>query len=662
MKNILKIVFICGLLSLVGCSEQAHLHRLQRSAERELQDISQAINQNDMTALWETSQRSPEIQYFVKLRSDIIFWSDNVLTAEALNVDLYDEWHTIEMANATCSCLWKRVGIYDVLVAIPIQWTLNAKDEIAQSYSYRPLLNQPQALRLHGLKVRTRAQLLHVVTIGLFVLIVFLGLFSIIRHNGSNNLPLRLKIFYAIMAIQLIAFASLFFLADRYIYEQSVLRQENMLRQKCYYVRYMLEEKLHFVYNLEVVSSDGLFYDLNSMARIYDSDIHVYDLGGRLKSSSTPQLFEHNVLPRYLAPKILFSDSREQVCVNSLGQLQYMCAYSVLENDYNVPIGYIAMPSFISEEMIVAEIERYTARFLPIYLLALLIAIGLSSLLSRAISSPIRLLSEEMIHASLDKTYTPIVYQDQDEIGELVERYNTLMKQLQQSAQRIAQTEREGAWRTMARQVAHEINNPLTPMKLSIQQLQRTKGTERFDELFDRTAAMLMEEIDNLNRIVTSFSTFAQMPQVEVTEVDVARKLSDIITLMENNAPQIDIRYIGASEGVEVQADRNQIGQVFTNILTNAIQALQHIKDGNIIVVLKQLEQEVEISISDNGSGIPKEIQDKIFNPYFTTKTTGTGLGLAISKNIIEAMGGRIAFQTSQSGTTFYVYLKKQTK
>ena len=202
-------------------------------------------------------------------------------------------------------------------------------------------------------------------------------------------------------------------------------------------------------------------------------------------------------------------------------------------------------------------------------------------------------------------------------------------------------------------------------MKLSVQKLQLKRGTDGFDAYFDKTTKMLIAEIDNLAHIAQSFSTFAKQPEVVTTEVDIADKLSNVITLQRANDEQIPIRYVGADSGVMVYADQEQIAQVFVNIIRNALQAISSqpsTLSPDIIVVLNAMyaEREVQISISDNGPGIPEEIQHRIFMPNFTTKSNGNGLGLAISKHIVEASGGHISFETSPKGTTFYVYLKKK--
>lgn len=250
--------------------------------------------------------------------------------------------------------------------------------------------------------------------------------------------------------------------------------------------------------------------------------------------------------------------------------------------------------------------------------------------------------------------------------------YRRKMEEMREAAVAMARSEREAAWRTMARQIAHEINNPLTPMRLRIQQLSRLHNDEdeRFDRYFRESVSLLIDQIDDLSRIATSFSTFAKVPIVRAESVDIAQKLSSVIALYRSNEYNIPIRYVGADAGVWAIADPEQIGEVFSNILKNAIQAMGLTDEGvenpllnaaNIIVTMSGVPNAdgmLEISFSDNGPGIPEEIRDKVFLPNFTTKSTGAGLGLAISKNIVDMSGGQIDFTTSPKGTTFVVRLK----
>jgi len=398
-----------------------------------------------------------------------------------------------------------------------------------------------------------------------------------------------------------------------------------------------------------------LGYDMNQ-------DIHVYSLSGELIASSSPALFNSGVLSRRMSPQSLFADEHNVVCYEQIANQPYLVSYVPFLNGSFVTIGYIAVPFFVSEQTRNAQVDKLLARLLPPYILVVLLALIFAFAASKSMMAPISLLAEKMKGFTIGGKQNHIDYPYHDELGVLVDRYNMMVDRVEESAEQLAKAERESAWRTMARQIAHEINNPLTPMKLSVQKLQLKRGTDQFDAYFEKTTQMLITEIDNLAHIAQSFSTFAKQPEVVTTEVDVAQKLSHVITLQRENDAQIPVRYVGADSGVYGLADNEQISQVFVNIIRNALQALEGQKDGDIIVTLNPLysDREMQIAISDNGPGIPAEVQEKIFRPNFTTKSNGNGLGLAISKHIVEGSGGRITFATSDKGTTFYIYLRKK--
>jgi nitrogen fixation/metabolism regulation signal transduction histidine kinase len=416
----------------------------------------------------------------------------------------------------------------------------------------------------------------------------------------------------------------------------------------------------------------ALNIDLRDMSFAYETDIHVYDLNGRLIGTSTPKLFEKGLLPTHIAPEIFFSDVKKLVQYDHIGNVRYLSAYTEFINGNYTKIGYIALPSFISQEEMANDLQQFIIQLLPLYILLLLGSIFVVWIISHRVTSSLSMVTKQLQANKAGQHGRHIDYPYSDEFGEMVGHYNQMMDALADSTERLARSEREMAWRTMARQVAHEINNPLTPMKLTLQQLQRTKGTERFEEYFDRSTDLLIDQIDNLSHIAQSFSSFAKMPEVTPTKVDVAAKLFDFVTLMSNNPDCVPLRYVGPERGVMVIADAEQIVQVFTNIVRNAIQAMEGRPDSDIIIIMKdaskstimdnQLDAQkrwVKISFSDNGPGIPEEMREKVFMPNFTTKNTGAGLGLPISKNIIEGSGGKIDFQTSERGTTFYLYLQK---
>jgi len=265
-----------------------------------------------------------------------------------------------------------------------------------------------------------------------------------------------------------------------------------------------------------------------------------------------------------------------------------------------------------------------------------------------------------MQEMNLGRINEEIKWKRNDEIGMLVTEYNKMVKKLDQSAQALAKSEREGAWREMARQVAHEIKNPLTPMKLSIQYLQKAiqNGAPNVKELSENMANTLIEQIDQLAKIAGDFSQFANIGNARIEKFDVTEVLASIVNLYGTN-PRIQIEWKKEEGAYMIKSDRVQMSRLFTNILLNAMEAGQ---DNNQIVCIQINQQWVNgkilISVKDESGGIPTSLQTRIFTPNFTTKSSGTGLGLAICKGIVEQANGEIWFETAEGvGTTFFISL-----
>jgi nitrogen fixation/metabolism regulation signal transduction histidine kinase len=257
----------------------------------------------------------------------------------------------------------------------------------------------------------------------------------------------------------------------------------------------------------------------------------------------------------------------------------------------------------------------------------------------------------------LGKYNEPIYYRRSDEIGSLVKEYNKKVEELALSADLLARSERESAWREMAKQIAHEIKNPLTPMKLNIQHLQHAKGRGKdYNEYIERVTATLIEQIDNLSNIATEFSNFAQIPTARNQVFNLGNQLERVIGLFETH-DRITIQfYCDCNEPIVVNADREQLSRAIINLIKNGIQAIPEGRDGEIKVSLSLSGEAALIAVSDNGTGIPLELRDKLFSPSFTTKTSGMGLGLAIVKNIAENFAGKVWFETElEAGTTFFL-------
>ena len=242
-----------------------------------------------------------------------------------------------------------------------------------------------------------------------------------------------------------------------------------------------------------------------------------------------------------------------------------------------------------------------------------------------------------------------IEWNKNDEIGGLIREYNKMVAKLVESASALAKSEREGAWREMARQVAHEIKNPLTPMKLSIQYLQKANNGEapNMKELTANVAKTLVEQIDHLSKIASDFSQFAHIGNPHNEVIDLHEMLHSLTSLYQT-MEKVDLHWYPVPGKILVFADKTQINRLFTNLLQNATEAC-HDKDVCKISISEQLrEDRVLIRISDNGEGIPEQMRSKIFIPNFTTKSSGTGLGLAMSKTIVEQAKGQIWFETEE--------------
>jgi len=240
-----------------------------------------------------------------------------------------------------------------------------------------------------------------------------------------------------------------------------------------------------------------------------------------------------------------------------------------------------------------------------------------------------------------------------------VKEYNKMIVELENSLILLAESERQGAWREMAKQVAHEIKNPLTPMRLSLQHLQFSleRNDDNLKEKIQKTSELLIRQIDSLSQMAEEFSSFAKMPEPKLERVNLVQVVSDAVLLLGKES-DMPIAWKYARETVFVQADPLQLGRVFTNILKNAIQSIPEGSTGEIAANLKLAGNFVVVEFKDNGKGIPETLREKIFSPNFSTKNSGMGLGLAISKKIVEQLGGRISYQTKVGeGTTFTIEL-----
>jgi nitrogen fixation/metabolism regulation signal transduction histidine kinase len=327
----------------------------------------------------------------------------------------------------------------------------------------------------------------------------------------------------------------------------------------------------------------------------------VYDNRGVLIGSSQPLIFNKNLISNRISPTAFFNRTANLNQYEHIGKLNYLTGYTDFYNGDYLQIGYIAIPQFFSQDEIRTEIESFLTVIIHIYLIIIVLAIILSLVIGKQLAAPLNMLENKLKEMRLGRRNEKIDYNLNDEIGQLVIQYNKTVDELERSARLLAKSERETAWKSMARQVAHEINNPLTPMKLSIQQLQRTKkmNDERFDDYFEKSTGMLIEQIDNLSRIAGTFSNFARMPEANFERVDVAARLYSVVQLFTNSNEDITIEYDGLKKNAFVYADPEQLVQVFNNLIKNAIQAIPEDRNGLIHLSLTEKSSNIQIAGND---------------------------------------------------------------
>ena len=491
-----------------------------------------------------------------------------------------------------------------------------------------------------------------------YLFISFLIVWVFFRQQMQHFLHFgfRLRFQFAFVLLLVLSFFAILIVSVRFVSNKYKEEQLLAIDTKKSYIQHALQEKYYWIQDIETINYQGLNFDLQELSYKYQTEISVYNMDGKLAGSSQPLIFNKNLIGRYMAPASFFGQKMPVNIEEKIGNLSFLTGYTPLYNGDYLQIGYIAVPVFLSNQEYNREIRSFVNVISHIYLIIALLSVLLSFIIGKQISAPLTLIGTKLRQMSLSRKNERIDYQYHDEIGQLVNQYNNAILELEKSVDLLARSERELAWRTMARQIAHEINNPLTPMKLTLQQLQRTHALKdkSFEDYFQKSTQTLVEQIDNLARIAGSFSNFARLPEARLEPMDVATKLISAIQLFENNNGKAYITYEGARSGIFILSDQEQIKQVFNNLLKNALQAIPSESMGKIDVKLQTLQGKVSIKIADNGVGISNELLEKIFIPNFTTKSNGMGLGLAIAKSIVDTMGGTIEVESQVGkGSTF---------
>ena len=472
-------------------------------------------------------------------------------------------------------------------------------------------------------------------------------------------MKLRFTIILAILAVTLFSFllTGIYFLYH-YKKESEIYHLER-LRRKEYSITAAISHHLN-TYKIPknpLSISEGFSQKICEISDIHNVDIAFYDLDGRFLTSSTRN-------PEY--SRKLFPVQLDTALVNTVKQsfgdrytMQtridnqvYLYDFFFLYDENGSEILIINIPYLIDQHFFNREMKNFFINLVQIYTVLFLIAIGASFLLALTITRPLDTLRAQVLANDKIQDSKPITGKYPSEIQQLVDDYNRVLMELKHSAERLADSERDSAWRDVARQVAHEIKNPLTPMRLNVQWIERSLKTSEPEKLKDFCKGMITQ-IDTLSRIADSFSRYSRLPEISPEPIDlceIARQTGSLIT-------DHRVSIITPNHPVNIVGDKSQIIQALNNILKNALQATEEKNNPTIVLKIDQKEDQAVISVSDNGVGIDQDLIEKIFIPRFTTKTSGMGLGLAIVKNIVEAHGGHIDLQSSKNiGTTFKIF------
>ncbi|MDR1898166.1 MAG: HAMP domain-containing histidine kinase [Prevotellaceae bacterium] len=409
-----------------------------------------------------------------------------------------------------------------------------------------------------------------------------------------------------------------------------------------------------------------LEHTLVRLSNAFYTDLNMYNIQGDLIVSSRNEIFEKNLIGTKMNRQAFYALAIDKqpkfIHTERIGEMTYYSSYTTYYNRNGEAIAYLNLPYFYKQSEFRNELLSLTGAIMNIYIFLIVIGIALSIFVSNQITRPLDVVRLKMAKLNFTEHPEPIDYKGNNELGDLVREYNRMIGELAESAKIMAENERESAWREMARQIAHEIKNPLTPMKLNIQLALRMKEQNRegWQEKMDEAINSTLKQIDSLSNIASEFSDFARTGKVALEPVCLSDSISSNIALFAGYR-NINIVYNNPNKlkTCMVKANKEQLQRVFTNIIKNSIQATENVPNPEITITLQEKDNQCIITISDNGVGISEEASKYLFRPNFTTKSGGTGLGLAISKGIIESFGGTITFVPNKNGACFEINLPR---
>lgn len=481
-------------------------------------------------------------------------------------------------------------------------------------------------------------------------------------RNSLRNRIFFSMILLTLIASILIAGMSVYQFSEqaRDYHEKRLLRKEQTIRES---IAYTLRET---DFEVSTENLNYIFRDKDEISKISSLNgmpIKIYDLDGDLLLSSKAN-FVTDSIQKKIAPQILDSlrnsNDRRYAFRVVRDDEKFRSSYTYITDNQFKNIGILNLGYIEDDDFMEYELEEFLKRLALIYLLMFVISIILAFLLSRYITKSIRSISDKLKELNISKRnqHISIDSSGSEEINSLLDSYNDMVVKLEESAVLLATNEREQAWREMAKQVAHEIKNPLTPMRLNVQSFERRFDPEdpEIRVKLKEFSNMLIEQIDVMSNIASAFSTYASMPAQKNEQIDVPVVTQLALDIFNESY----INYTEDASSLMATFDRTQLIRVITNLVKNALQATANGRDSTIEVSVTHDETNIFLKVIDNGTGIHPDHATKIFEPKFTTKNSGMGLGLAMVKQIVENFNGKISMTTKYGeGTTFTVILPR---
>ena len=557
----------------------------------------------------------------------------------------------------------------------------NSSHDVGRERGYVHFMNLVSEDEVIVISRQKRSSLVYFTSFS-YLCLALSGILSIFARSRKKKQPFksnyfRTRINSILFLSSLLILISMTVISIVFVYKRNQENMYDLMSSKITTIQALVERYARTADDWNALNTQEYTSIIENISNTTKCDITLYTPGGKVFRSTTPEVFERMIMGSRMDESAYYNirDLHQRYFIHreNIDDYAYWAMYAPIFNDKGQMVAIVGTPYTDRGFDFRREAFFHAALIINLFLLLLIASLLFSTKEVNSLFSPLMEMGKKMNVADIhDMEY--IIYKREDEISSLVDAYNRMVKGLSESTRQLAQAERDKAWSQMARQVAHEIKNPLTPIKLQIQRLIRLKnnGNPAWEQRFDEVSAVVLEHIDILTETANEFSTFAKLYSEDPVLMDLDRTLKDQIMIFDNRE-NVKISYLGM-ENAMVMAPKPQLIRVFVNLITNAVQAVENAqkeaadngeetRSGRVMISLRNSIKEgyYDIVVEDNGPGVSEENQSKLFTPNFTTKSSGTGLGLAICRNIIEKCEGEIHYQKSfvLGGASFIVTVPK---